>query len=106
MAEIKSSAQIVMDFNKARNQAGKLDEAARSIRRESKRFMQCRADVVSAWTGDNATKFASKMGLVSEDLDKIASSLERAADTIRKNAKTIYDADMEARRIAEIRTFK
>lgn len=106
MAVIKSSAQIMMDFNKARNQAKKLEDAAASIRRESRRFTQCRSDVASSWTGDNASRFTNKMGLVTEDLNKIAANLERTADTIRKNAKTIYDAEMEAKRIAELRTYK
>lgn len=105
MAAVKSNAQIMMDFNKARSQATKLENAAASIRRESRRFTECRSDVAASWTGDNATKFTSKMGLVSEDLNTIAANLEKAADTIRKNAKTIYDAEMEAKRIAELRSY-
>ena len=101
---IKSRFQISMDFQKAKNQASKLEEAARTIRRESNRFTNCRNDVASAWTGENASKFTNKMGMVSEDLNKIAHNLERTADVIRRNAKTIYDAEMEAKRIAELRT--
>lgn len=106
MAVIKSGTQILMDFNKARTQATKLENAAASIRRESRRFTQCRSDVAASWTGDNASKFTNKMGLVSEDLEKIARNLEQTAEVIRKNAKTIYDAEMEAKRIAEIRMVK
>ena len=101
----KSTFQIAMDFQKAKNQAGKLEDAARTIRRESNRFTSCRNDVAAAWTGDNASRFTNKMGMVSEDLEKIAKNLEKTADAIRKNAKTIYDAEMEAKRIADIRTF-
>jgi WXG100 family type VII secretion target len=104
MAGVKSGTQIMMDFNKARSQATKLENAAASIRREANRFTQCRSDVAASWTGDNASRFVNKMGLVSEDLMKIAKNLEQTAATIRKNAKTIYDAEMEAKRIAEIRT--
>lgn len=102
MAE-KSRWQIHMDLVKAREQATKLEEAAKSVRNESKRFETCRNEVRQAWEGDNATKFTGKMGLVSEDLNKIASQLEKTADVIRKNAKKIYDAEMEAKRLAEIR---
>lgn len=101
----KSSFQINMDFQKSRNQASKLEDAARSIRRESNRFTNCRHDVASAWTGDNASKFTNKMGMVAEDLEKIASNLEKTAAVIRKNAKTIYDAEMEAKRIADQRSY-
>lgn len=102
MAE-KSRWQIHMDLTKARDQASKLEEAARSIRNESKRFETCRSDVKQAWEGDNATQFTYKMGHVSEDLEKIAKQLDKAAETIRKNAKRIYDAEMEAKRLADIR---
>ena len=102
-AGIKSSAQIMMDFNKARNQASKLERAAASIRREKNRFSECRSDVAASWTGDNAARFTNKMGMVSEDLEKIARNLDKTAATIRKNAKTIYDAEMEAKRIAELK---
>ena len=101
----KSSFQINMDFQKSKNQASKLEEAANSIRRESRRFTSCRNDVATAWTGDNASKFTNKMGMVAEDLEKMAKNLEKTADAIRKNAKTIYDAEMEAKRIADMRTY-
>jgi hypothetical protein len=45
------------------------------------------------------------MGMVAEDLEKMASNLEKTAAAIRKNAKTIYDAEMEAKRIADMRTY-
>jgi WXG100 family type VII secretion target len=95
----------MMDFQRARAQADKIDNAASSIRRESGRFTDCRNGVASCWSGDNASRFVSKMGLVSEDLDNIARNLEKTADAIRHNAKVIYDAEMEAKRIAELRTY-
>ena len=100
----KSRLQIHMDLVKAREQAEKLEEAARSIRNECKRFNNCRSDIKQAWEGDNATKFIGKMNVVSEDLAKIAKQLEKTATVIRKNAKNIYDAEMEAKRIAETRS--
>lgn len=102
MAE-KSRFQIDMDLVKARNQARKLDEAARSVRRESERFESCRADVKQAWEGDNAARFTGKMNKVSNDLEKIAKQLEKTAEVIRKSAKKIHDAEMEAKRLADIR---
>lgn len=102
MAE-KSRFQIEMDLAKARNQARKLEEAARSVRRESERFESCRSDVRQAWEGDNATRFTNKMNKVSNDLTKVANQLDRTADAIRKSAKKIHDAEMEAKRLADIR---
>lgn len=99
----KSRYQIHLDYQKAKSQAGKLEEAAKMIRQESNRMESCRADVRHAWEGDNATRFTGKLGIVSGDLGKIAAQLEKTAMVIRKNAKRIYDAEMEAKRLAEIR---
>ncbi len=93
-----------MDLARARAQADKLDEAAKSIRTECNRFKSCRSDVRQSWEGDNATRFISKMGIVEEDLEKIAQQLQKTAHVIRKNAKNIYEAEMEAKRIAETRS--
>ena len=103
MAGEKSRHQIWMDLQKAKSQADKLYDAAASIKKESAKFNDCRADISQAWEGNNASKFISKMGSVSEDLNKIAAQLERTADVIRENAKNIYDAEMEAKRLADIR---
>jgi uncharacterized protein YukE len=100
---IKTTAQININFMHARQQADKLDRAASAIRREGKNFNNCRNDVAASSTGDNAARFTNKMGMVAEDLEKIARNLEQTASVIRKNAKTIYDAEMEAKRIAEAR---
>ena len=101
----KSDAQIYMDFANARLQAEKIERAAANVRRESRRFTDCRNDVAAAWSGDNAARFTGKMGMVSEDLEKIARNLERTADAIRRTAKAIYDAEMEAKRIAAERSY-
>ena len=105
MAVIKSGTQILMDYNMACSQAEKLERAATSIKKECNRFEDCRGNVSTAWKGDNATRFTGKMRLVTEDLMKIAKSLEQAAEVIRKNAKIIYEADMKAKSIAESRTY-
>ena len=103
MAGEKSTTQIWMDFAKARQQADSLEQTAKAIRKESARFGECRNEVSQAWTGDSARNFTGKMGMVSEDLNKIAGELEQAASVIRQSAKRIYDAEMEAKRIAEAR---
>ena len=102
MAE-KSRWQIYMDLQRAKDQADKLYEAASSISGEADRFETCMSEVKHAWEGENAAKFTNKMGQVSEDLVKMAKKLEETADTIRKNAERIYNAEMEAKRLADIR---
>lgn len=105
MAGVKSGSQIVLDYNNACRQAAKLEQAAASVRKESRRFQGCRSNVAAAWKGENAERFTGKMGMVTEDLEKIAKSLDKAAEVIRTNARLIYEAEMEAKRIAETRTY-
>ena len=103
MAGEKSRTRIALDYNRAKKQAASLEEAAANIRRESNRVRSCKADVAHSWQGDNASRFTGKMSLAAEDLDKIARQLERAAGVVRKNARNIYDAEMEAKRLADMR---
>jgi len=103
MAGEKSRIQIWYDLAKANDQANKLDEAAKAIKNESERFEGCRSEVTRAWEGDNAARFAGKMDVVTSDLRTLAKQLEATADVIRKNARNIYDAEMEAKRLADIR---
>jgi uncharacterized protein YukE len=100
---IKTSTEILMDFTNAKRQAGRLEEAARAIRVEALRMEDCRRSVCGAWSGDNALRYTSKMGHVSGDLERIANNLDKAAAVLRKNAKALFDAEMEAIRLAEAR---
>lgn len=104
MAGEKSTALIWYDLRKAREQAAKLEAAARAIRNECGHLGDCRADLTHSWEGDNSARFAGKMDAVTDDLEKIARQLDRTAEIIRRNAERIYDAEMEAHRIAEERT--
>ncbi|MBR0373657.1 MAG: hypothetical protein IJH91_03890 [Mogibacterium sp.] len=99
----KSEHQIWVDLNKAKQQAAELERAAQTIRTESAKFGEYRNEVAHAWTSDSSTAFTSKMGMVTEDLLKIARELDNAAAAIRQSAQRIYNAEMEAKRLAEQR---
>ena len=99
----KSEHQIWMDLNKAKQQAADLERAAQTIRAESSKFGEYRSEVAHAWKSDSSTAFTSKMGMVTEDLLKIARELDNAASAIRQSAQRIYNAEMEAKRLAERR---
>ena len=104
MAEIKSRAQITFDFEMARTQAARLEAAAADIRREAGLLTGYKAEVAGAWESDNSVRFTGKMGRTAEELIRIAARLERTAGTIQKNARIIYNAEMEAKRLADIRS--
>ena len=73
-----------------KKQAEGLEDAARAIRNESRKLNGCRADLMEAWQGGNAVRFGGKMSRMYEELDKTASRLERAAETVRENVKDSY----------------
>lgn len=103
MAGEKSRLMIWYDLQQARRQAEKLEEAAEAIKRERNRMVECRADVAQAWKSDSSAKFTGKMSAVVEDLAKIESQLRKTAGVIQKTARNIYEAEMEAKRLADIR---
>lgn len=103
MAGEKSRSMIHQDLQQARRQAQKLEDAAAAIRRERNRMEECRSDVAQAWKSDSSARFTGKMSAVAEDLGKIEAQLTKTARVIRENAQTIYNAEMEAKRLADIR---
>ena len=91
---------IEFEYLRAKNQARNLEEAAKRVRNEARRFDDCNGKIQHQWTGDNATKFSGKMRAIVEELNQVASQLERAAENIRDSAERIRKADTEAAREA------
>lgn len=99
-----SRYQIQMDFDKAARQANELDNIANNLGTISSKDLpdildQLRGD----WKGDNADKYIGKGFVLTENMQKTADAIRQTAATIRTIAKNIYDAEMEALRIAEER---
>ncbi len=96
--------QIKMDFSKAKQHAQKLDEVADSLSRLAGTELQNTLEGLNnEWQGDNAVKYIQKGYIVKEDMDKTVKNLRKVADSIRTIAQNIYNAEMEALRIARER---
>lgn len=101
---MKSSYQISVDFQNAQDQARKLEDAASRLERNVLRQMDtAEQGIHSAWKGQSATLFLSKEERLSGDIRRTASDLRGIASDIRRIARRIYDAEMEALRIAQSR---
>lgn len=99
-----SRSQIMMDFDRAKQKANELDNIANDLSGISSRDLQGTMEgLANDWKGDNATAYIKKGYTVKEKLDVIVTDLHNTANTIRAIAKNIYDAEMEALRIAEER---
>lgn len=99
-----SRHQIQMDFTKATQKAKELDDIADNLSKLADTDLQNTLDGLNNdWKGDNAGEYIKKGFALKENMDKTVKDIRETAGTIRTVAKNIYDAEMEALRIAEER---
>lgn len=98
---MKSSTQIRFDFQNAKQQANRLDELANSLEQQVIRPMSDTSQQLrTAWTGESANRFVAKQGELQEKIRSTSRTLRDIADEIRRIAKRVYDAEMQAYYIA------
>ena len=100
----KTAHMIDLDYQKALRQADRLDEAVKDIKRERTKLKECRTRISSAWKGENATAYLKKVQIVENDLATMEKNIRDTAATIRKIAKTTYEAEKKALALAKART--
>jgi len=97
---------IRFDYEKAMRQADELDNIANDLSNlSSKEFGGVLQSVSVNWKSDNSTIYLNKGRTLQEDINKTVKSFKKIADDIRVIARRLYDAEMEAIRIAETRTY-
>lgn len=88
---------IEFEYNRAISQAERLEEIAREIKTLSTADIESALESLSSgWKGDASTLFIDKGYTLSQKGSKVAGDLEKAAQSIRKIAKAIHDADRAA----------
>lgn len=99
-----SRYQIQMDFNKAGQKAGELDDIANRLSKIAETDLpNVLNGLGSDWKGDNADAYIQKGVGLGENMKETVKNLRNTAATIRTIAENIYNAEMEALRIAEER---
>lgn len=99
-----SRERIEMDFTRATQKANELDGIADKLSKLADTDLQNTLDGLNNdWKGDNAGEYIKKGFALKENMDKTVKGIRDTASTIRTVAKNIYDAEMEALRIAEER---
>ena len=99
-----SRYQIQMNFSQAERKAAELDGIAGDLSRLSRTDLQNTLNSLgNNWKGENAGLYIGKGFQLIENMEKTAASLRQTAETIRSVARNIYNAEMEALRIAEER---
>lgn len=101
---MKSSGEIRFDLQSALAQAQKLDGVTERIERKVTRPMDGTAQELNAvWKGENANLFVKKELDLRRQITQTAQDLRGIARDIRATARRMYDAEMEALRIAQKR---
>ena len=95
---------IELNFRQASAQASRLEEQAEAVRAIAERQMPDMMQQLSAnWTGEAADQYLAKCEQLRKKLLNNARQLEDTADTIRRAARRLYEAEMTALRLAEMR---
>lgn len=92
-----SLANIEINFQNAQAQAKKLEDIADNMKHLADQQM---ADTIremsSCWRGEAAAAYFGKAEKVKQDIMDTAKALYAVANSIRAQAKRIYDAEMQA----------
>ncbi len=101
---MSSLAEIQFNYQKALRQASQLEGIARKLKNASGTELQnILQQVHSAWQSDSAPQYLQKGRKVQGDINTTAGNLNSIASTIRTVAQIIYEAELEAWRIAHER---
>ena len=98
---------IEFNFKQARRQADQLDNIADNLNGLAKDKLYDSMQTLSQnWRGENANAYLAKGNALQGEISSSASELHSIAADIRTIAQNIYNAEMEALRIAEEREYK
>lgn len=96
---------ISFDFNRALQQAARLDELAAQLSSLSgNQFSGTLQQVSHNWKSDSASKYIQKGARLQGNMGKTVKDLQITANNIRITARRIHEAEMEAKRLADQRT--
>lgn len=102
----KTAYAIRMDFQNANRQAEKLEDIAKKIEQTAKNdLMGCMQGVSNNWKSDSATTYCRKGREVANQLQSLATSLQKTATSVRTIARNTYDAEMRALELAKKRRY-
>lgn len=98
---MRSRSEVIWDFNAANTKASELDGIADELQTMLDRQSESIENLTSAWVCGSATRYIAKVNQVREQIKNQITNLTNTASTIRECAQRVYDAEMEAIRIAE-----
>lgn len=101
---MSSLSEIYFNYNKAVEQANQLDDIAKRLNNAASQDVEkLLNDINTAWKSDSTAAYIKKGQKVEADMRTTVNNIKNIAGTIRTIAKRIFDAEMEAWRIANER---
>jgi uncharacterized protein YukE len=98
---------IEFNYQNTINLVRQLESVAEDIKNVSDQCVKNSLQILSLkWNGENYKKFFSKGDLLCSKMNKKTGSVVVIASTISEIARTIYEAELEALRIAEERAYQ
>lgn len=102
-----SESEIKIHFQQAVRQAEELEETAGELRKLAREELgQALQNLSGVWKGEAADSYLNRGTRLETKMEKSAKDLEVTAAVIRSTAKRIYDAEMQAYRLAKERTYE
>lgn len=97
---------IEIDFTEACMQAKKLEECAENMEHlANQQIADTLKTMATGWKGESANAYFAKADIVKSEIAATAKTLYSIASSIRAQARRTYDAEKEALRLAEQRSF-
>ena len=98
--------EIMLNYTQAVNYANDLNEKAQSLRTlANQKYAGTLQDISANWTGENAQKYLAKGNSLKDKIINSAKELDEVAESIRRSAKRVRDADMQALQAAQQRDY-
>lgn len=100
-----TKSMIEINFQSAKNDAKKLEEAAEHLERLARgQYEEVMQGISKSWKSDNASEYIRKGRKVETEMLATAKELKSLATQVRQAAQRIYNAEMRAVEIANTRT--
>lgn len=97
-----SEATIQFNYNRAISQARKLEQLADELKSLANSNLESTiSNLSSNWNGESATAFIAKAQKAKDDMLNNATQLYNTASVVRKSAKNIRDAELQALKVVE-----
>lgn len=101
-----TQAEILLNYNQARNQAAKLDQVAKNLEKlAADKMNNTLGTLKNAWQSDSSSQYYNKVGKVQGDIRTTAGNIRQIANAIRTTAEAVRQSEMRALEIAKARNY-